>query len=145
MGRSAQPRLGFTVWCELHPGLSPSEEAAFARRIEAYLAERDLQFAGGSLCLAVDSAERSLSPIDQAELLDWLLADPAVCTATISPLVRHRETPALKEAGYLRVGVGDNMLSALTTLYRARRVSAEQYLYILGGFVRPVPPRTGGG
>ena len=45
--------LGFTAWIHPRPGLHPSSESAFARRLEDYLAERNLSMTGGPLCLVL--------------------------------------------------------------------------------------------
>ena len=94
------------------------------------------------LRFVVRSPDRSLTPSDQVDLLDWLIDYPALCTATVSPLVRGLDQPANRDDGYLPVRATDTALIGLTPLYRARRVSAEQYIEILGGFIRPAVTRS---
>jgi hypothetical protein len=137
MVKPSQPQLGFTLWIDHRPGLSIAAETEFSRRLEDYLTERELLMNGGPLRALIWSAERSLSATDQVDLLDWLIDDPVVRAVSLSPLSRRLDRPADRDAGALRAGATDLTLIALTLLYRSRRVSAEQYLRILGGFVRP--------
>lgn len=94
MAKTLEPKLGFTVWIEPRTGIAPAAQAAFMRRMEDYLDARDLQFDGAPLRAVIWSPERSLSATDQVELLDWLIDDAAVCTASVSPLTRHSTGPA---------------------------------------------------
>jgi hypothetical protein len=122
--------------------MTPAEETAFTRRLDDYMTARDLQFDGAPLRFVVRSPDRSLTSSDQVDLLDWLTDDPALCTAMVSPLVRRLDQPADRDDGYLPVHATDTALIGLTPLYRARRVSAEQYIAILGGFIRPAVTRS---
>ena len=122
--------------------MSPAAQAAFMRRMEDYLDARDLQCDGAPLRAVIWSPDHSLSATDQVELLDWLIDDAAVCTASVSPLMRHSAEPASFADGYVLVRAADTAIAALSLLYRARRVSAELYLQILGGFIRPVAGRS---
>jgi hypothetical protein len=129
--------LGFTAWIQPRPGLHPSAESAFARRLEDYLSERNLSMTGGPLCLVLWSEERNLSAIDQVDFIEWLVNDPIVPTVVLSPLNEHTDGVADRSAGWLRADVMDVNLIPVTWLYRIHRISADQYLQILGGFVRP--------
>lgn len=142
MAKMLEPRLGFTVWIEPRTGMAPAAQAAFMRRMEDYLDARDLQFDGAPLRAVIWSPERSLSATDQVELLDWLIDDAAVCTASVSPLTRHSTGPASCADGYVLVRAADTAIAALSLLYRERRVSAELYLQILGGFIRSAAVRS---
>lgn len=142
MAKTLEPRLGFTVWIEPRTGMSPAAQAAFMRRMEDYLDARDLQCDGAPLRAVIWSPDHGLSATDQVELLDWLIADAAVCTASVSPLMRHSAEPASIADGYVLVRAADTAIAALSLLYRARRVSAELYLQILGGFIRPAAVRS---
>jgi len=142
MAKTLEPRLGFTVWIEPRTGMSPAAQAEFLRRMEDYLDARDLQCDGAPLRAVIWSPDHGLSATDQVELLDWLIADAAVCTASVSPLMRHSAEPASIADGYVLVRAADTAIAALSLLYRARRVSAELYLQILGGFIRPAAVRS---
>ena len=142
MAKTLEPRLGFTVWIEPRTGMSPAAQAAFLRRMEDYLDARDLQCDGAPLRAVIWSPDDSLSSTDQGELLDWLIDDAAVCTASVSPLMRHSAELASIADGYVLVRAADTAIAALSLLYRARRVSAELYLQILGGFIRPAAVRS---
>lgn len=143
MAKTLEPGLGFTVWIEPKTGMTPAEESAFTRRLDGYMVARYLPFDGAPLRFVVRSPDRSLTPGDQVDLLDWLTDDPAVCTAMVSPLVRRLDQPADRRDGYLLVRATDTALIGLTPLYRARRVSAEQYIQILGEFIRPAVTSSG--
>ena len=132
-----EAHLGFTAWIQPRPGLHPSVESAFVRRLEDYLSERSLSMTGGPLCLVLWSQERSLSATDQVDFIEWLVNDPIVPTVVLSPLSERTDVVADRGAGWLRADVMDMNLIPVTWLYRIHRISAEQYLQILGGFVRP--------
>ena len=138
MARRFEPLLGFTAWIEVRLGLPCAAEAAFARRLEDYLSERDLIASAGPLDSLISSPDRSLSATDQVDFLDWLADEPVVCTVILSPLVQQLDRPAEKDTGFVRACLADPVVIALKTLYRCRRVNAELYLQLLGGFVRPV-------
>lgn len=137
MAKTLEPRLGFTIRIEPCPGLPPALHAAFERRLEKYLAERELQMNGGPLCALIWSGERSLTATDQVDLLNWLVSQPLVRSVILSPLDRRLDRMADRDAGAIRVDILDTTLIALSLLYRTRRIGAELYLQILGGFVRP--------
>jgi hypothetical protein len=118
--------------------MTPDAEATFSRRLEDYMVARGLQLVGAPLRAVVWSPDRSLTATDQVDLLDWLIDDPAVQAAMVSPLGRQLGQPAHRDDGYIRVCSTDMALIGLTLLYRARRVGAELYLQILGGYLRPV-------
>lgn len=132
-----EAHLGFTAWIQPRPGLHPSVESAFARRLEDYLSERSLSMTGGPLCLVLWSQDRSLSATDQVDFIEWLVNDPIVPTVVLSPLSERTDVVADRGAGWLRADVMDMNLIPVTWLYRIHRISADQYLQILGGFVRP--------
>lgn len=132
-----EAHLGFTAWLQPRPGLHPSAESAFARRLEDYLSERSLSMTGGPLCLVLWSGERSLSAIDQVDFIEWLVNDPIVPTVVLSPLNECTDVVADRGVGWLRADVMDINLIPVSWLYRIHRISADQYLQILGGFVRP--------
>ena len=138
MSRRGSDHLGFTVWIEARPGVTAVEQNAFLRRLQDYLDDHELQIIGGPLHAVVFAEDRSLTATDQVDLLDWLIDDPLVRTVAVSPLSPRLDQPAGREAGYLSVRATDLTLIGLTLLYRNRSLSAELYLQLLGGFVRPV-------
>ena len=138
MSRSSSQYLGFTVWIEARPRVTAAEQNAFLRRLQDYADAHDLLLGGGPLAALVFADDRSLTATDQVDLLDWLIDDPLVRTVAVSPLSPRLDQPAGREAGYLSVRATDLTLIGLTLLYRNRSLSAELYLQLLGGFVRPV-------
>ena len=132
-----EPCLGFTVWIQPMPGIHPSAESAFARRLDDYLSDRRFSMTGAPLCLVLWSEERSLSAIDQVDFIEWLISDPISPTVVLSPLIERIDVIADRGAGWPRADVTDLTLVPLKWLYSIHRISAEQYLEILGGFVRP--------
>ena len=138
MSKSASDQLGFTVWIDPRPGTTFAEQGALARRLEDYGRARDLFFGGAPLCAAVFAEDRSLGASDQADLIDWLIDDPIVRSVAVSPLSSVSGRPASRAEGYLKVQATDLTLIGVTLLYRTRALSAELYLQLLGGFVRPL-------
>jgi len=138
MSKNTSDQLGFTVWIEPRPGTTFAEQGALARRLEDYGAPRDLMIDGSPLCAAVFAEDRSLSASDQADLIDWLIDDPIVRSVAVSPLSSELGRPASRAEGYLKVQATDLTLIGVTLLYRNRALSAELYLQLLGGFVRPL-------
>jgi hypothetical protein len=98
----------------MRAGLSPSNEAAFARRLEDYLADHFLLSSGSSLCSVIWSPERSLSPTDQVDLITWLGDDTAPVTVLLSPLSQRIDRPAARDAGCIRAEGTDLTLIPLT-------------------------------
>ena len=138
MSRRGSDHLGFTVWIEARPGVTAVEQNTFLRRLQDYLDDHELQIVGGPLHALVFAEDRSLTATDQVDLLDWLIGDPVVRAVALSPPSPSVDRPAQRDAGYLRVQATDLTLIGLTLLYRSRSLSAELYLQVLGGFVRPV-------
>jgi hypothetical protein len=66
-------------------------------------------------------------------LLDWLVDRPGLRRVRLGSL---RKTAA-DQGAYLQLASGDMAVIGVTLLYRLGRLKAEQYLQILGGFVRP--------
>ena len=137
MAKNPEQLLGFTLRILARPGLGPAAEEAFADRLEAYMSEHELFTRGGPLCCVVWCPERSLTATDQVDLIDWLAGDLVPVTVLLSPLSTVLDRPAPSEDGCVRVDGSDLTLIPLTWLYRCRRISAELFLQILGGFVRP--------
>jgi len=80
---------------------------------------------------------RSLTATDQVDLIVWLSDDMVPVTVLLSPLSATIDRPAVRDAGCVRADGSDLTLIPLTWLYRCRRITAEMFLQILGGFVRP--------
>jgi hypothetical protein len=70
---------------------------------------------------------------DQVALLDWFVDRPALRRVRVGAL----RSAAAGQGGYLQVASCDMAVIGVTLLYRLGRLRAEQYLEILGGFVRP--------
>lgn len=130
-----EPHRAFTIGVEVVPGTTLAEARTLERRIEDYADAHELQIAGHHLTYVVSAAERSLSAVDQVDLLDWLIDQPGVRNVRLSPLALS-DTPAAWSEGFLLVASCDVPVIGLKLLYRCRRITAEQYLQILGGFVR---------
>jgi hypothetical protein len=126
---------GFSVWITPFQGTSPAEFAALQRRVEDYLIDRDLRDSGTPLQLEVWSDERSLSAVDQVDLLVWLIAQPGIATVEVSPL--HAQGKTVAERGTQPVVVarfGDLGLVPMAWLYSSSRLNAAQFIEMLGGY-----------
>ncbi len=137
LGRAAKTDalLGFSVWITPFNGATPAHFAAWRRRLEDYLIERDLRDSGTPLQMLVWSDERSLSATDQVDLLVWLVAQPAVAMVEIGRLVENGGSPG--ECGSQPVAVarfGDLGLVPMAWLYGTNRLNAEQFIQMLGGY-----------
>ena len=71
--------------------------------------------------------------LQRSSLLDWLVDRPGLRRVRLGSL---RKTAA-DQGAYLQLASGDMAVIGVTLLYRLGRLKAEQYLQILGGFVRP--------
>jgi hypothetical protein len=125
----------FAVQVRLARGLSPAQEAAFQRRVEAWLADRDLHMEGGQIAFGV-VAERELSPIDQADVMIMLIDDSTVRQARVGPLIGEQDDLSLEVTGLLWVEASqpDPLVAAARLLYEARRLSGAAFLKALGGY-----------
>jgi len=132
-----EPHRGFTIGVELVPGATLAQARGLERCIEDYADAHELQIAGHHLTYVVSAADRGLTAVDQVDLLDWLTDQPWVRNVRLSPLALS-DTPATWSEGFLLVASCDVPVIGLKLLYRCRRITAEQYLQILGGFVRPL-------
>jgi uncharacterized protein YbjT (DUF2867 family) len=130
-----EPHRAFTIGVEVVPGTTLAQARGLERCIEDYADAHELQIAGHHLTYVVSAAERSLTAADQVDLLDWLIDQPGVRNVRLSPLAAS-EAPATWSEGFLLVATCDVPAIGLKLLYRCRRITSEQYLQILGGFVR---------
>jgi len=103
------------------------------RALEDYAEDHDLDINGTQLKFAVQAQGRSVTAEDQVALLDWLVDRPGLRRVRLGAMRR----PGAEKGGHLDVATGDMAVIAATMLYRLGRLHAEQYLQILGGFVRP--------
>ncbi len=103
------------------------------RALEDYAEDHDLDINGTQLKFAVQAQGRSVTAEDQVTLLDWLVDRPGLRRVRLGAM--HR--PGAEQGGHLDIATGDMAVIAATMLYRLGRLHAEQYLQILGGFVRP--------
>jgi hypothetical protein len=72
--------------------------------------------------------------------MDWLLDQPGISAVRVSTLTSKldiSDARSVWQAGAAHVSVCDLGVIGLTILYRARRITAELYLQILCGFMRP--------
>ncbi len=137
MTKSVERLRGFAVLIQPYPGITLYELRSLERRIEDYAQAHDLQLEGHQLSYAISSRDRSLTASDQVELADWLSSQPGISALRLTPLSEEPDRLA-GDDGFLLMPVCDTVTIGLKLLYRARRISAELYLQILGGFVRSV-------
>ena len=134
----------FAVQVRLARGLAPAQVAAFQRRVEAWLADRDLYMEGGQAAFGV-VAERALSPTDQADVLIALLDDPAVRQARVGPLIGELDDLSLQVTGLIWVEASqqDPLVGAARLLYEANRLSGAGFLDVLGGYIYRTEEHSG--
>ncbi len=135
--RAAERELGagaaFTVELDAAPGTPLSRVRDLERAIEDYAEAHDLEMSGTQLRFLVQALGRPTTAEDQVALMDWLVDRPGLRRIRVGALRRT----AAGHGAYLQMASGDMAVIGVTLLYRLGRLKAEQYLEILGGFVRP--------
>jgi hypothetical protein len=134
--------LGFRVRISPPRGLTPATEFVLELALALYFFERELKAEGGPLNALIRSGYRSLTAVDQADLLIWLFFGVEVPEVVLGPLVpvgtgRGADFGADGGGAALRVLRSDPVLAALAVLYRQHRIDAGQFLGALGGKVLP--------
>jgi hypothetical protein len=140
MLKHREPQLGFFVQIEPRVGFTVAEANHLDRGLQDYAEAHDLDLGDEKLVLIVSADDRSLTATDQVNFMDWLMSQPGISVVRVSTLtVKLEKTDAQSvwQAGVAHVSVGDLGAIGLSVLYRARRITADLYLQILGGFVRP--------
>jgi hypothetical protein len=135
-----QPYPGFLLHIELRPGFTAGAARELERRLEAYAEAHHLELRGHVLTRVVAAEDRGLTATDQVDLLDWLIDQSGINVVRISTLSAGLDSATAHahwQAGFTQFSACDMGLIGLTILYRARRITAELYLQILGGFQRP--------
>ncbi|MFN9043158.1 MAG: hypothetical protein ACK5Y7_03660 [Betaproteobacteria bacterium] len=138
MAKPNERLRGFAVLIQPYPGFTLQELRELERRIEDYAEAHEIEMSGHHLTFTVSSPQRSLTATDQVDLVDWLTGQPGISAMRLTPLRDRPDASTPEEDGFLVVPACDTVTIGLKLLYRARRISAEMYLQILGGFVRSV-------
>lgn len=130
--------LGFTVWVHLAASGRAAEALLFRAGLDRYLERQGLARSMNPLHMLVWSPQRSLSVVDQIDLLAWLTQDQRAVAVEIGDLQTHMFLPAGRDrVRHLPAHLGDQRLFSLICLYRAGRIRATQVIQLLGGY-RPV-------
>jgi hypothetical protein len=140
MVKHAEPHLGFLLQIEPRPAFTVAEARQLDRAVEDYVEAHELDLGGGQFVLIVSADDRSLTATDQVDFMDWLIDQPGISGVRVSTLTSKldiSEAHSVWQAGAAHISVCDLGVIGLTILYRARRVTADLYLQILGGFMRP--------
>ncbi len=132
---SAAP-LGFTLWLETAPERTSAHEIELQRCLKNYARDHGLALQGGLFSSKVRGAGRSLGLCDQVALIHWLVSQPLVCTVMVSPLSPKLDMEARPGDGALTVHNPNVLTMALKVLYQSQRITPQQYVQILGGYVR---------
>jgi uncharacterized protein YggL (DUF469 family) len=140
MVKHVEPNLGFLLQLEPRPGFMVAEARQLERAIEDYAEAHGLDLGGSQLVQIVSAGARSLTVTDQVDFMDWLLDQPGISGVRVSTLTSKldiSDARSVWQAGAAHLSVCDLGVIGLTILYRARRITADLYLQILGGFMRP--------
>ena len=130
--------LGFRVRISPPRGLTPATGFVLELALALYFFEREWKVEGGPLNAVIRSGYRSLTAVDQADLLIWLFFGVEVPEVVLGPLVPVGTGRGADGGGVsLRVFRSDPVLAALAVLYRQHRIDAGQFLGALGGKVLP--------
>ena len=116
--------------------MTPADEFFAPWALEPYLFERGLQAEGGPLAAVIRSEDRSLTAVDQVDLVTWLFFEIGVPAVALGPLSSDGGPPE-GDGPALRVSRTDPALAPLAVLYREHRIDAIRFLDVLGGYVRP--------
>lgn len=130
--RVAEAGAAFTLELDAAPGTPTSRVRELERAIEDYAEVHDLDMSGTQLRFCVKAVGRPTTAADQVALLDWLVDRPGLRRVRLGSLRRT----AADQGAYLQLASGDMAVIGVTLLYRLGRLKAEEYLQILGGFVR---------
>lgn len=140
MAKHVEPHLGFLLQLEPRPGFTMAQARQLDRAIEDYAEAHELDLGGSQLVQIVSAEDRSLTVTDQVDFMDWLIDQPGISCVRVSTLTSKldiSDARSVWQAGAAHVSVCDLGVIGLTILYRARRITADLYLQILGGFMRP--------
>lgn len=136
---AAESGLGFTVWVHLARPASAAEVRLYRQGLDRYLDENGLSRSMNPLHMLVWATERSLTLVDQIDLLVWMVHDGRAVAVEIGPLQTHMGLPAGRDrVPTLPVRLADNSLISMAWLYRVGHLPAEQCVEMLGGFQGPV-------
>ena len=136
MAKHRELLLGFGVRISPPRGMTPADEFFAQWALELHLCERGLQADGGPLAAVIRSGDRSLTAVDQVDLVTWLFFEVGVPTVALGPLCSDGGPPE-GDGPALRVSRADPALAPLAVLYREHRIDAAQFLDVLGGYMRP--------
>jgi hypothetical protein len=129
---SSGASLAFTVELDAASGTPLARVRDLEQAVEDYADDHDLAISGTQLRYDVQAQGRNTTAADQVALLDWLVDQPTLRRVRLGTLAKVGNGPG----SYLEVATGDMAVIGVTLLYRLGRLRAEQYLQILGGFVR---------
>jgi hypothetical protein len=127
--------IGFRVEVRVRRGASHREEAAFARWLDEDLDEHDLQHSGGPLLMWITRPDGEISATDQVDLMCRLTSHWMCVGLRLGDI-----GPLAGEHGYVDVDPHTLTYICLVLLYRSHRMSAQEMLSALGGFVTPFAP-----
>lgn len=134
--RGPQAAAGFSVELDFSPVARLSQVRELEREIEDYADAHDLLIYGTQQRLTVHAQNRPATVEDQVALIDWLVDRPGLSRVRVSPLKAEVAQGGDEKGGYVQVASGDLAVIGVTLLYRLGRLKADQYLQLLGGFVR---------
>ena len=138
MSTTTQGRLGFHFQIEVWPETAATPATQFNRAIEDFAADQDILINGAPLQGCIEGRGRDISLTDQVNFIDWLMNQPTVRAVSVSPLTTSLNDPGRLEEGTLRVPILDMRVIAVCLLHRLGHLRPQQYIEILGGYVRRV-------
>ena len=107
---------------------SPAQRHALERDLPDRVAAMGLELGGAFPACTVAAASRVIPAADQVDLIDWLIDRPGLAALAVAA--------AGIGVDAVELSLADLDLIGLAMLHRMRRISAPQYLQILGSFVR---------
>lgn len=135
MPKSVQVPLRFCVEFEPLPGLTLAQLRCIERALEDRAEVHDLVLEGHHLTYCVIGVDRDLTLTDQVDLIDWATEVTGICRIRVGVLSPNPEGPLNRTLGFFIACSADPARTALSLLYRARRISPQCYVEALGGII----------
>ena len=118
----------FSVRLQPSTGLTSQQEEAFDRLLAEYLAAREMTADGTQLRMQIQSVERELGVHDQADLVCWIMDQPAIAAIHFSVI---GATTARATRRWATASRSDRAVEPLVQLYRMGRIGAASYFEAL--------------
>ena len=119
-------------------GVDAHDAAALACRVLEYASDHEFGVSVDTRSYVVSTDDRRLAEFGQAQLVDWLLSQPAVAAIALGPVV-HQGTPAWVDGEpVLAIRTTDPAVGHITVMYRSGELAWQEYLVALRTLAAPI-------